>query len=691
MTIPRRAFWAALCLALALVPTACESVKPKKLLPFEPRHLMLWKYYEASPELKAKVEDWTRKLESDNPEVRASAATSLLSTEHPVAIETLIQVLQQSEIPGAKIAVAKAFGFAEDDRAVAPMVALLDDPDPEVQKAASESLARIRTRKTLTRLAEVLQRPDAPLSFKVAAVQTLGAMRDQRAAEPLIPLLTTANGPLREAAKLALEKISNQSLGDDARKWQDWWEARKAKTREQWLEETVEKHEKTIARLEKENEALKTELAVQTVKALDGRADKRDPAPLLEGLKHAYPEVRVYAAKELGKTKSPAVVSALVEALLDKDARVRAAAAASLGELGDRGATSGLSAALRDEDASVREAAARSLGKLKDWGTADALVLLLGDGSEDVCAAAAEALGDIGDQRAVPSLIKALTHSSPKVREAAAGSLGKVRDPRAARPLIQALSDPNERVRWYAADSLGALGQAEAEDPLIAALADENPRVRESAAIALGKLGGVRAVPALTKLLKDADKRVAEQAAEALVRVAGEKFETLDAVATALYNSGDFKRAVLVLDKQLEKYSAAEEHRQAVRESRLRLAKSCQRLADWPKAIEAFEALLPLYPKDVDIRVSLAQCLKEARQLDRALQYHATWLQELPDEKTTWWQGRLDIVGEHLTQKNYAKVTELVDEFEKTSPDLGGPKLKAKFLELREKAKGGIR
>ncbi|MBM4084547.1 MAG: hypothetical protein FJ272_07135, partial [Planctomycetes bacterium] len=76
MTIPRRAFWAALCLALALVPAACESVKPKKLLPFEPRHLMLWKYYEASPELKAKVEDWTRKLESDNPEVRASAATS---------------------------------------------------------------------------------------------------------------------------------------------------------------------------------------------------------------------------------------------------------------------------------------------------------------------------------------------------------------------------------------------------------------------------------------------------------------------------------------------------------------------------------------------------------------------------------------------------------------------------------------
>jgi tetratricopeptide (TPR) repeat protein len=222
----------------------------------------------------------------------------------------------------------------------------------------------------------------------------------------------------------------------------------------------------------------------------------------------------------------------------------------------------------------------------------------------------------------------------------------------------------------------------------MAALADENPRVRESAAIALGNppYGG-RAVPALTKLLKDPDKRVADQAAEALVRMAGDRFATLETVGSALYASADYKRAAMAFEKQIEKFSDVKEHEQVLRESRLRLAKCYHRLKDWPKAIESYEALLPQYPKDADIRVGLGQCLREARQFDRALEWYGRWLQEMPEGTAAWWQGRLDIVGELLTQKSHARAAGLVDEFEKASSDLGGPKLRPKFLELRDKAK----
>lgn len=114
-----------------------------------------------------------------------------------------------------------------------------------------------------------------------------------------------------------MEKITKLSSSNDAGWWNEWWALNKTKTREQWLEDLVIKQEEHEKQLESKIEQMKLEVAQKSIRLLETRPDKMDPKPLIEAMRSDYPEVKIFAAKELVKLKDPSVVDVLIQTISD--------------------------------------------------------------------------------------------------------------------------------------------------------------------------------------------------------------------------------------------------------------------------------------------------------------------------------------------------------------------------------------
>ena len=195
----------------------------------------------------------------------------------------------------------------------------------------------------------------------------------------------------------------------------------------------------------------------------------------------------------------------------------RASAAFALGDMGSERAVAPLSRALDDRARDVRMAAARSLGRLGAVAAIEPLVTA-GVSRKVPRNVVSLALFDIGPT-AVPNLLPLIARPEPEVRAAAIELVGLVGDPGDAEPLLPCVSDTAASVRAAAAAALGRVGAARARDALIDALADRVPDVRTAAARALGQLGGRQATEALLELAKTDAFDPAREAADALARI----------------------------------------------------------------------------------------------------------------------------------------------------------------------------
>lgn len=632
-----------------------------------------------------KIEEWTEQLYAEDPAVSNSAAISLLALGQDSSVKILIDILKDARNDNVRISIMKAFGFNGDDRALEPIIELLDSENEAVKTTAAETLGKLKTRRAIEKMSNAMLEKNRSLSSRALLIQALGNVRSREVVEPLISIMGSDEEPLQAAAKEALERIAKQSFGNNVKQWKEWWNKNKIKTREQWLEDIVEKLEDKVKQLEGQLETLHKKSAQQTISLLEHRIENGDFKPLLDGMKSEYPEVRVFSAKKLVNYKDPAIVPVFIDALLDMETDVRVAAAQGLGELGDKTVVEPLTIALQDEEIEVQAAAAMALGRLGLPMSVSALISVLDSHESKLTVASAEALGQIGDNRAVEPLINLLSHKEPKARESAAFALGKLKDLRGIAPLIKALDDQEERIRWFAADSLGKIGAAEAVEPLVKLLSDASARVRESAAKALGQIKSNRAIEPLLQTLQDQDKRVAEQAADALVTIDYEKFETFDTLANKFYTSKDFKRAIQILQKQIDRFSKSPGYEEKIWQSKLTLARSYFNLKDWQKAVPLYEELTKYFHNDAEIRVELAGCLRETKQYERVFELYATWMKEFSTNSQAWWQGRFDVVSALFEEGNYQKAKELIDNFRKEDPAFGGAGIKIKFNDLEKK------
>jgi len=174
----------------------------------------------------------------------------------------------------------------------------------------------------------------------------------------------------------------------------------------------------------------------------------------------------------------------------------RGLAAAALGEIapGEDAVVEALGKALADSFLDVRVNAAKTLGKCSGPAADKAVTALanaLGDKRREVRRAAALALGKIG-KRALPTLDKAVGSDDNLVRKYAARAIGNTGKDAGGgvAPLIKALADTDAEVRREAVWSLGLIGPVAkgAAGALKKSLNDEDYVVRYAAAEALKRI-----------------------------------------------------------------------------------------------------------------------------------------------------------------------------------------------------------
>jgi HEAT repeat protein len=640
-----------------------------------------------SPELRIKIDEWMKLLYSEDSAIRTSAVISLLGLNLSTVYDSLIDILKNSDNDDVRISLIKAFGFAGDDsRALDCMIDLLTSENEEVKIASADALGNIRTKKAIVEMADVLMDNRKPVESRILITGALAKTRSREAVEPLINILESDNNDLQIAAHNALVEITKQSNGKAKSFWQEWWDRNKVKTREQWLEDIVDKLEGGFKKLKEENRLLRDEIVEKTIKILKTNKEGDNTKLLIDALNSEYQAVRIYAAGELANHKEPEVVKIFVDLISDDDTEMRVLAVNVLGKIGGVSELKNLISALQDKETRVRESAARSLGRLGQKEAVFDLLSALSDFADSVVCAAAEALGELKADEAVEPLITLFSNKNPKVRESAIVALGKFQDNRAIDPLIDALKDKEERVRWYAADTLGKTGTKKAVLPLIALLSDESARVRESTAAALGLIGDESAVEPLIKLLKDIDNRVAEKAADVLLSIECESFVLLDSMINAFYAQEDFKRVKEILKKQISKYKGLPEYDHALWQSKKRLAKLYFSGNDCQKATLLYEELVTHFDNNMEIKHELVHCLRETKQYDKLLSFLSSWIESSLADTHLWWPEIYEVVEGLFKEGSFEKVKTLVDDFEKKNPYLGGPELKSRFYDLKKQS-----
>lgn len=215
--------------------------------------------------------------------------------------------------------------------------------------------------------------------------------------------------------------------------------------------------------------------------------------PLIQALHDRRWSVRAHAAIALGEIGDGRAVGPLLQAARRKGARKGAneketvRIVEALGELKDTRATEYLSTLLSIKAIYRHGEVPIALGKIRDPRAVEPLIRVVKNKKmlAKIRQTAVMALGEIGDRRAVEPLIEALSDPDQDIRENAAEALGQLKDKRAVAPLLRVLRGGAFEVRYQAVYALGELGDPRAVPPLIRMLKSKDSRLHGPAVNAL--------------------------------------------------------------------------------------------------------------------------------------------------------------------------------------------------------------
>ena len=526
-----------------------------------------------------------------------NSALQVLAMSDVDTLSPLVEFLRDDDAD-LRMQAALALGEQRDARATPALLGALNDADTNVRYHAIEALGKLKAAEAADALASVAETRDFFLAFpaldaltrigaagiaprvvplledellREAAADVLGHIGDEAAVAPLAELLNRPDAPVRAVAQslAALHDRYEKQYGEgdyiadlsraaidptgartllDALNESDTGGLRPLALVVGWLEGAAV--ERALTRLLGHKDARAevvealvrhgspvTDLLVEQLGSEDleirksavvalGRIGDARAAPALIEVLEEDPELVIPAADALAKIGDPRAFEALLGLVGDPSAGVRQSVVGALNSLGLPEMPGRVLPLLEDTDPNVRESAVKIAGY---FGYPECVELLLErcrDEDERVRRAAVEHLPFLEDERASPALVRALRSETPKVRAAAAGAMALAEGPSVSAALIEALGDEDAWVRYFAARSLGR--QQVAESALaLAALArdDKASHVRIAAVEALGRIGGETAVEAITPLLKSDEPDLARVAAEALGKLKRERQE----------------------------------------------------------------------------------------------------------------------------------------------------------------------
>jgi len=125
-------------------------------------------------------------------------------------------------------------GAKKDATAVPEIISALEDADRRIRRAAATALGKIRSRKAVPKLIEMLSASGDPATL-AAVCRALATIGDRQATPRLIDLLEHDKGTVRAEAATALRFLTRAMNGYDAHgsvearkaailKWRLWWE-----------------------------------------------------------------------------------------------------------------------------------------------------------------------------------------------------------------------------------------------------------------------------------------------------------------------------------------------------------------------------------------------------------------------------------------------------------------------------------
>ncbi|HZV92213.1 MAG TPA: HEAT repeat domain-containing protein, partial [Caldimonas sp.] len=373
-----------------------------------------------------------------------------LASHGQAIVETLVDTLRTQHRNFSVLSSALDLLAMADLDVVDPVIACLDDQDPDLRVQAALILGRHSDPRAVPALMRALSDPD--LNVRFHAIEALGTLQATPAVDALIRIAETREFFLAFPAIQALARLGD---ADTARR----------------LLPLLGDELIGPAAVDVLGELGDDDVAAPLAELLgEPQAPVEAIAEALSSLFDRY-ERRYGAGDQIAtivrRTATPAAVQQLVDAATRAASDRLRGIARVLGWL---------------EGPSVERALARLLGQPSvraqivealvrfGAGVVDLLIEQLGGGDVETRQAAAVALGRIGDHRATTSLVAALDDSALTVPAAAA--LARIGDSAAFDALMARIGDPDPAVRQAVIAALNSIGHPDMPRRVLALMAD---------------------------------------------------------------------------------------------------------------------------------------------------------------------------------------------------------------------------
>ncbi|HEX3903863.1 MAG TPA: HEAT repeat domain-containing protein [Polyangia bacterium] len=451
-----------------------------------------------------------------NDNVAVAAIEALGRVGGRAAVDSLVEAVRSGNFFRTFPAI-DVLGRSGDPRAVAPLTALLDEPQYAAE--AARALGRTGDRAAVAPLMALLGRGIGAM-VRVAAL-ALTDLRQRNAehfgsGERIDEAIAEAGG-----AGIVRQVVRALSDGDSTEKAALCFVLailRDAST----VQALTALLDGPVEVVEAASDALKRigpEADAQILREIRGGGTKRALLPLLSRtmaapdvvacLADAEVDVRLLACEALGRMGATDAVAALFPLLADPNPRVAFAALSAIQALGGRETETLTLAAVRSPEARVRRAAVRILAYFGFDAALDPILAALADSDERVREAAIQGLPFFENHRALEALMAAAKDPVDRTRAVAMRALGQcVGDMRVSAYLVRGLGDPDPWTRYYACQALGRLAFEPAAEAIGRLLADPAGQVRVAAVEALAFLKGETALAALEAAVSDAEPDV---------------------------------------------------------------------------------------------------------------------------------------------------------------------------------------
>ena len=437
-----------------------------------------------------------------------NSALSALALSNVDVVAPLSALLADPD-PDLRIYVALALGVQRDPRAVAPLIRALSDENENVRFHAIEALGRLRDPEAVDALIAVAESRDFFLAFPALdtlarigdpaaalrilplledevlcapAAEALGQLGDEQAVAPLASLFNATGAPVVVIAQ-ALSTLHDR-YERNYREGSHIADVARRQVREEGVRLLVTALETAGA------EELKP--LVRVLGWIDDTAARRALAGLI-----ARPQVAREVVEALVRHGS-CVTEVLIEQLRAPDSDTRQAAVVALARIGDPRAVPALVQLMRESSGlSPKESATAAAPRSADFQSAVSQVFNLRTPGTSERVEPAENASTIdalpiGNRRHSRLEVCATTESCASdepLTVLAAGALARIGDRGSFDGLLELFAHPSAAVRQAAIAGLNSIGHPGLGARIETMLGDASPNIRESAARVAGYFG----------------------------------------------------------------------------------------------------------------------------------------------------------------------------------------------------------